>query len=149
MPGTNVYSVLFYVGAFIAFVVGVNYLMNLWRSFTVSTQNATSKNEPMPSWVPPTIKTALVAGVMIVVFNLGWNMMQSVTTHSSNYQNPAEVAEKKKVQESKLPSTEEINATRINQRQRSEIKPHKDALDSFDKSMQEEAEKIQKRSAGN
>ena len=92
--GTSVYSVLFYASVAIVVVLAVAYLNSMWRSFITSAQDAKDKDRPMPLWMPPVIKSILVVAGIIVAFNLGWNALQSVTTHSSNYQNPAEVAEK-------------------------------------------------------
>lgn len=146
--GTNVYSVLFYAGVAIVVVLVIAYLINMWRGFATSVQDASDKSRPVPSWTLPVIKSILVVTALIVVFNFGWNALQSVTTHSSSYQNPAEVTEKKDLQEFKLPSQKKMNTVSSKQKQYSE-KPYKNALDSFDKSMQQESEKIRKRSMGN
>jgi predicted negative regulator of RcsB-dependent stress response len=148
MPGTSVYSVLFYAGMLIVLVIAVNYLVGVWRNFGKGVQKASDDNTSVPTWVTPVVKTVLVVTALIVVFNVGWNIKQSATTHSSKYVNPAETAEKKEVQESQPPSVQEMDAARAEQKRRSEMKPHKDALDSFDENMKQEAEKIRKRSLG-
>jgi len=148
MPGTSIYSVLFYAGMLVVLVIAVNYLVGVWRNFGKGVQKTLDESKSAPSWVTPVIKTVLVVTVLIVIFNVGWNVKQSATTHSSKYTNPAETAEKKEVKESQLPSVQEMDRTRVEQKQRSEVKPHKDALDSFDENMKKEAEKIRKRSLG-
>jgi len=45
-----------------------------------------------------------------------------------------------------VPSSEELNKARAEQKETQQVKPHKEALDSFDESMKREAEKIRQRS---
>lgn len=147
LPGTNIYSILFYASTCIVLVIGIRYMVNMWQNFFVS--YTASDNDKPVSWIPPVIKSILTVVAIVVAFNLGWNILQSVTTHSSDYKNPSEATEKMEVQKSKLPTDESLDVIKLEQKRRSEIKPHEDALNSFDESMKKEAEKIQNRSMGN
>jgi len=148
MPGTNVYSVIYYAGAAILLLILVAYLVKVWRGFSKDLDESMEKQTKAPSWVPPSIKTILAITFFIVVATFGWNALQGVTTNASDYQNPAEQAEKKEVMESKPPSQEEMDKVRSSQK-RNEEAAHSDALSSFEESMQKEADKIKKRSMGN
>ena len=74
-----------------------------------------------------------------------WNAMVNATTSRSDYKAPAEIQDLKKIQESQLPSPEDLDKTRAEQKQRAQSKPHKEALDSYDESMKREEEKIKQR----
>jgi len=145
MPGTSVYSVVFYAGVCIAGLFAGNYLYGVWKTFITGFQKARDESTSVPLWIIPTIQTIVVVTVFVVFYNLGWNVMQGLTTHSSHYENPAEVAGQKVLQESVLPGSDALDSTRMEQKYRSEVKPHEDALKSFDASMQQEAQKIQER----
>lgn len=145
MPGTNIWSVVFcFVTALVALVIVVP-LISMWRRWFKHVDVALEKNVPAPSPVGPGFVTILTVGIFIVAVTLGWNAMVNVTTSTSNYINPAEAQEHKKVQESQLPSNEELDKTRDEQRQRQQVSPHKKAIDSFDESMKREEERIKQR----
>lgn len=146
MLGTSIYSVLFYGGALIILALVAKYLFGTWRSFYMGVRNTLDNDKQMPSWITPFAKTVLAVVGLIIFFTFGWNIKQSFTTHSSKYENPSETAEKKEVQDSQLPNNQELDRTRAEQKQRSEVNPHNNVLDTFDKHMEQEHEKIQKRS---
>ena len=145
MPGTNVWSVVFVLFALVVAALISGPLINMWRRFFVDYSKAIEKDVRTPSGVGPTVVTILIVGIFILAVTLGWNAMVNVTTSRSDYKAPAEIQEQKKVQESQLPSSEDLDKTRAEQKERAQSKPHKEALDSYDESMKREAEKIKQR----
>lgn len=147
MPGTNVWSVVFIVGALIVAVFLLPPLINMWRRYVRNATKAFQKDVEPPSWSGPLLVTVAVVGIYVVAVTLGWNAMVNVTTSTSiKYVNPAAAQEQKKVLESQLPNSEELGQVRVEQKDRQQVKPHKEALDSFDESMKREADKIRQRS---
>ena len=145
MPGTNIWSVVFWIAAIVVAVGIASPLINMWRRYVQVAAKAIEKDVPIPPWVGPTVTTVVAIGVYILVATLGWNAMNNITTSRSEYQSSAEIQEQKKVQESQLPSTEELDAARDAQKERAQTKPHQKALESFDESMGREADKIRQR----
>jgi len=145
MPGTNVWSMVFVIGVFAVAIGMASALINMWRRYVTHVKVALEKKVVTPSWVGPALTTLMDVGVLALAATLGWNAMVNVTTSRSDYQSPSEVQEQKKVLESQLPSNEQLDAARTEQKQRAQVKPHKEALDSFDESMAKEAEKIKQR----
>lgn len=144
--GTNVWSPLFIAAALVVAVMGIWALIMLWRGYSKRWREADEHGTTYPSPVGPAILTIVIGVVYIVLLTLGWNVLQDVTTTMSAYRNPAETQEQKKVQEAEMPSREEMDQAKAEQRERSQAKPHEAALDNFDAHMQQEAEKIKKRS---
>ncbi len=146
--GTTVYSVLFFAVAIIVLILAVLYLIRVWRPAVNNIRTATRENKLVSPIVIQLIKTIVTIVVLIVVLTLGWNVMRSITTTMSDYKSPAEISEQKKIQEGQLPEKEVLDKVRTEQKERADVKPHKDAFKSFDESMKGEAEKIKQRSLG-
>jgi hypothetical protein len=148
MPGTNVWSVCFYVAAIVVAVLGASVLLSMWNRFAKDAEKAIEKNVRPPSWAGPAVVTVLVVGVYLVAVTLGWNAMVNVTTSNSTYTAPAEVQEHKQVQESKLPTNDEMDAARSVQKTRAQDNPHQKALDSFDEKMRRAEEESKRHNSG-
>ncbi len=146
--GTVIYSVLFFAVAIIVLILVTLYLIKVWRAVIENIRTAIRENKSVPSIATPLIKTVVVCVLFIVVLTLAWNAMRSITTTISDYKSPAEISEQKKVQEGQLPEKEVLDKVRTEQKERADVKPHKDAFKSFDESMKGEAEKIKQRSLG-
>jgi hypothetical protein len=147
MPGTNVWSVVFTVAAAIIMVLLIAPMVNMWRRYVRNADKAIEKGVEPPSWTGPAVMTIAAIGIYALAVTLGWNAMTNTTTSTEVRQkNPAAVQEQKKVQESQVPSSKELNKARTEQKDVQQVKPHKEALDSFDESMKREAEKIRQRS---
>ena len=80
---------------------------------------------------------------------LGGNGIVQQTANSSDYKNPAEVREHKKIQGSELPSSPALDEARAELKTRQQDKPHQQAIESFDEKMAKEAEKIRQRNGLN
>lgn len=144
MVGTHVYSILFFAGAGILTILAIWYsITKIWIPTGASILHNPNDRFPI---VISLIKTIVVVAILIVALTLAWNAKQSITTTMSTYETPAETREQKRVRESILPEQSEMDATRTEQKEKAETKPHQDALDSFDKNMEEEAKKIRQRS---
>lgn len=147
MPGTNVWSVVFWIVALVLAAGLVQQLIVLWRRYVKDVKRALEKEVRTPSWVGPAVVTIFGIGAFALITTLGWNAIVNATTSTTvKYVNPAAAQEQKKVLESQLPSQEEIDQARAKQKERQQVRPHKEALDSFDESMKREAEKIRQRS---
>lgn len=145
--GTNVYGPLF-VGAALVVLALIGWLAyGFWRQYFTRMNEANKKGTTHPSIVNPIILTLLIGTISVVLLTLGWNAIQDVTTNSSGYTNPAEIQEQKKVNETQLPTKEEMDQTRTDLKQRAEVKPHEKAIDSFNEKMRHEAEVIRQRNA--
>jgi 5-bromo-4-chloroindolyl phosphate hydrolysis protein len=145
MLGTNLWGILFVVLVLIGFVFVVKQLIGLW---TVYFRRLAAQNDikgEVPSWTLPTVLTILIVGTLIAFATVGWSIVIGITANSSSYENPAELAAKEKILQSKAPTNEEIDAAKNDLKSRAEEKPHADALSSFDKAMKNEAEKIRQR----
>ena len=145
MPGTNIWGAVFCIGAIVVAVLVVSPLINMWRRYFADVVTAIQKKVKEPSWVGPTITTVLCIGVYAVVATLGWNAMVNATATSSDYKPPAEVQEQKRIQDSQLPASPALDASRADQKARQQDKPYKEALTSYDEAMAKEAEKIKQR----
>ena len=145
MPGTNVWSVVFWIVALVVAFVAINLLYNMWTRYVEDLNKAIEKEAKTPSWLGPVVTTVLTVGIFALAITLGWNAMVNATTSRSDYKAPAEVQDLKKVQESQLPGPEDLDKTRAEQKKRAQSNPHKEALNSFDESMKREEEKIHQR----
>jgi hypothetical protein len=148
MPGTNVWGPLFVIVSLIGVVLVIKILSHIWHGYLSAWECSEDSDGivPPPSWVSPTIATICVVGGLVVCMTLGWNAVMGVTSNLSSYENPAEVEARKKTQQSKAPTKDEMDAAKDDLKARSDEKPHATALSSFDKAMQDEAEKIRQRS---
>lgn len=147
MPGTNVWSMVFVIVALMVAIAITASVVRMWHRYLTAVGWSYKKlTSSHPPWSGPTTVTIIAIGTYILAATLGWNAMVNVTTSRSNYKVPAEIQEQKKVQESQLPSAEELDQTRAEQKLRGQTKPHKETLDSFDESMKREEEKIRQRS---
>ena len=147
MPGTNVWSVVFWIITLMVAVVITHYLIVMWAGYIKDVKTAVKKEVKAPSWVVPVQVTVFAVGVFALTITLGWNAMVNATTSTTvKNVNPSAVQEQKKVLESQLPTSQEFDQVRAEQKERQRVNPHKEALDSFDESMKLEAEKIRQRS---
>jgi hypothetical protein len=128
-------------------VVITRYLVVMWAGYIKDIETAVKKEVKTPSWVGPGVTTIFTIGVFALATTLGWNAMVNLTTSTTvKYVNPAAAQEQKNVSESQLPTSQELDQVRTEQKERQQVNPHKEALDSFDESMKLEAEKIRQRS---
>ena len=145
MPSNLPYSVFFVIGLLVIAAVIAWPMFNMWRRFLKRFDDGVGKNIVFPSPTGPTIITILVVGGFILLATIGWNAIVSQTANSSDYKNPAEAREQKKIQEYELPSSPALDEVRAEQKARQQDRPHQKALSSFDDEMAKEAEKIRLR----
>ena len=139
--GTNVYGPLFIGAAVILLCCNIWTVCSIWKKY-VKRLNSGDK----PSVLVPSVFTIVFVTVYLSVLTLGWNSIQSVTTNSSTYKSAAELREQKQVSEAQLPTKDEMDQNRLDIKQRADVKPHENALDSFDEKMRQVDEKIRNRS---
>jgi predicted PurR-regulated permease PerM len=149
MPSNIPYSAFFVLVLVVVAILIAWPTFNMWRRFTKRVTEAIEKNVEPPSPVGAAVTTVLVVGGFILLSTMGWSQIATHTTNSSDYKNPAEVREQKKVQESELPSSPALDAARAEQKARQQDKPHQQAISSFDDAMAKEAEKIRQRNGLN
>ena len=144
--GTTLYSTIYYGAAVVVVLLAVRWLTSVWKHYSQLTNDDMSDNRAlsMPANKPIVKTVAIVVGLIVVLVG-GWNIKQSLTTNISTYQNPAELSDQKKVEESQLPTQEQMDQKRVEQKEKQDIKPQKDAFDSFDEQMKQEAQKIRDR----
>lgn len=145
-PGTSIYSTLFYVAALIMVILAGMYLAKMWQSVLRSrTQVIVKDGEVIKSFAKPVFKTIGAVTALFLALIIAWNLKQMFTASRSNYLSPAEITEQQKVQEAKMPGREECDKARAEQKERAEIRPHKNILNAFDEDMKKEAEIIKQR----
>jgi len=137
---------LFYIGAIILSLLIAAALIPMWKSFFNKLAQAARGSGDYPSWVRPAITTVAIVGLAIVGLSHGWNVMQGVTSNSSSYNSKEENAYRHQALESKLPSDDQLEETKVDTKERAETRPHQKALDDFDAKMQIEAKRIKQRS---
>jgi hypothetical protein len=141
MEGTTLYSTIYYGVATLVVLFAIWSLFKVWRpvSLKIGIDNTAR------TLTSPIIKTIAIVIILMIVLVLGWNTKQHFTSTLSTYQSPEEQAEQKKIEESRLPTQEEMDKKRAEQREKTDIKPQEDAFKSFDEQMKKEADKIKER----
>lgn len=147
MTGNSVWSVIFTLVVSIAVLFVASRLVAAWYRFAQKVNASNEAGGPFPPVVGLLAATIATIGIFILVVTLGWNAMVRTTTTMSTYKSPAETQEQQKVMESKMPTAEELDQARDDQKQR-QVKTHKEALDAFDQAAEREAKKIKQRSLG-
>lgn len=145
-PGTSIYSTLFYIFALVIVILAGMYLAKMWQSvLRPQTQVIAKDGEVIKFFAKPVFKTIVIIAVLSLALIIVWNLKQMLTASRSNYLSPAEITEQQKVQEAKMPEREECDKARAEQKERAEIRPHKNVLNAFDEDMNKEAEIIKQR----
>jgi hypothetical protein len=145
MVGTTVYSTIYYGLAVVIVLMSIRSIYRVWKPYVVTVDQALENNIQAPSLFNPIVKTVAIFVALIVILVLGWNLKQRYATGLSTYQTPAEQSEQKKVEESQLPTQQQMDQKRAEQKEKTDVKPQKDAIDSFNQDMQKEADKIKER----
>ncbi len=150
-PGTNLYGLVFCLAAAIGLVFLVRFIYRQWKDYLDRAELAESSVPPtaLPSPVGPIVTTLVVVGLFICVSILSWNILQGITTNSSNYRSAGEISEQKMVDDAQMPTNDQLDQARADLKSRAETVPHEQALDNFDAKMKEEADKIRRRSLDN
>ena len=142
--GTNVYGPLFICVALILLSLVGWIFYEICRNYSKYAEQNPKRRVSL--FFGHTILILVIGTVYVVSMTLLWNILQSVTTNSSTYKSAAELREQKQVSEAQLPTKDEIDQNRLDLKQRAEVKPHENALDSFDEKMRQVDEKIRNRS---
>lgn len=142
--GTNVYSIIFYCVAALLTIGAITIGVITWRNYLQKLKKAPEKSALSPH--KPIIITILLVFGFVIVIILSWNLLQSVTTNSSTYENPAEKAEQQQISESKLPDQKTMDKVETDRRVKTEVKPHEDVINEFNQLMNKEHDKILKQS---
>ncbi len=145
--GTLIWSNLYWIVLLVVAVLVAWGLTKMWLAYGTKVEAAGKNTVLTPSPIGPIIATIVVVGLFAVGGVLAWNAMQDATTNVSTYENPAQNAEQKRLQQTKLPTKDEMDKARAELKERAEVKPHEKALTNFDQAMEAEAERIRQRNS--
>ena len=147
MSGSSPITIMYWTAVLIA---GILLCWGAWRFIWRDYVRMVTKSEESRKPIPNALKQVIASLVLIAIYagliSAGWQMLVRETASISDYKAPAETTEQKMVRESVPPTADELDAARTMQKERTQTKPHEEALDSFDATMEREAQKIKERS---
>ena len=146
MVGTGVWSILFWLAAIIStIIISVVCYQMFEDGYKKSVMAQLEKRPSRWIFAKTLIKIISLIVLLIISLTVGYNMMQSVTTNSSDYKNQNELKEQKRVSETVAPTTATADANKKALDNRAEVKKHEEAVETFEQKMKRETDKINER----